>query len=184
VSGTIFTMNCCDTNMVVGSADGKMRFWRNTRVANLGTNQTTQVGTNVIGYEWDEDLDNGFRPGGEFRVSETAGSGDKLQDYGTNYGNGTATHAMTEYRAPSGALVFGAGSVQWSWGLDSHHDRGSAAADTAAQQATSSRTWASSPRHCSRGWSRRPLRRTRSSRPRPSARPRAARTSHSAPRSP
>ena len=26
------------------------------------------------------------------------------------------------YRAPSGALVFGAGSVQWTWGLDETHD--------------------------------------------------------------
>ena len=29
----------------------------------------------------------------------------------------TATHSLTEYRASSGALVFGAGTVQWSWGL-------------------------------------------------------------------
>ena len=76
VSGQIFTMNCCAINMVVGSADGKMRFWRNTRVATLAASATTQVGTNTIGYEWDEDLDNGFRPNGAFRVSETAGSGD------------------------------------------------------------------------------------------------------------
>ena len=38
---------------------------------------------------------------------------------------------MTLYRAPSGALVFGAGTVQWSWGLDANHDRGAAAADVA-----------------------------------------------------
>ena len=31
----------------------------------------------------------------------------------------------------SGALVFGAGTVQWSWGLDSTHDRGSDAPDAA-----------------------------------------------------
>jgi len=30
----------------------------------------------------------------------------------------TATHHLTLYRAPSGALVFGAGTVQWAWGLD------------------------------------------------------------------
>jgi hypothetical protein len=30
--------------------------------------------------------------------------------------NGTATHHLTLYRAASGALVFGAGTVQWSWG--------------------------------------------------------------------
>ena len=57
--------NCCAINMVVGSADGKMRFWRNTRGRQPGRNATTTtVGTNTIGYEWDEDLDNGFRPAG------------------------------------------------------------------------------------------------------------------------
>jgi hypothetical protein len=29
---------------------------------------------------------------------------------------------LTLYRAPSGALVFGAGMVQYSWGLDNFHD--------------------------------------------------------------
>ncbi len=33
-------------------------------------------------------------------------------------------------------ILFGAGTVQWSWGLDSNHDRGSAAADVRMQQAT------------------------------------------------
>ena len=136
LSGQIFTINCCAINMVVGQADGRMRFWRNTRVATLGTNATTTIGSNVIGYEWDEDLDNGSRPPGSFRVSQTAGTGDRITDYGTNYAQGAATHSMTLYKHASGALVFGAGTIQWAWALDSEHDRGSAAADTAAQQAT------------------------------------------------
>ena len=37
---------------------------------------------------------------------------------------GGKNHRMSLYRAPSGALVFGAGTVQWSWGLDGTHDRG------------------------------------------------------------
>ena len=136
LTGQLFTVNCCAINMVVGAADGDMRFWRNTPVAALTGSQTRQVGTNTVGYEWDEDVDNGFRPAGLFRVSETDASGEVIQDYGSTYGFGTATHSMTMYRASSGALVFGAGTVQWSWGLDSQHDRGSAAADIAAQQAT------------------------------------------------
>ena len=36
---------------------------------------------------------------------------------------GTATHSLTLYRHASGALVFGAGTIQWSWGLDNNHDR-------------------------------------------------------------
>ena len=35
---------------------------------------------------------------------------------------GTATHQMTLHRAPSGALVFGAGTVQFAWSVDSNHD--------------------------------------------------------------
>ncbi|MFC4784407.1 N,N-dimethylformamidase beta subunit family domain-containing protein [Nocardioides sp. MAHUQ-72] len=136
LSGTIFTSNCCAINMVVGSADGKMRFWRNTSVANLGANQTATIGSNVIGYEWDQDADNGSRPPGLIRLSQTNGSAQVLQDQGSTYASGTATHSMTLYRAASGALVFGAGTIQWPWALDSTHDRGSAAASTPARQAT------------------------------------------------
>ena len=59
-----------------------------------------------------------------------------LQDYGSNYASGTATHHLTLYRASSGALVFGAGTVQWSWGLDGEHDRGASTPDPRMQQAT------------------------------------------------
>jgi hypothetical protein len=137
LTGQIFTVNCCAIDMRVGAADGKMRFWRNTNVANLTGNQTAVVGADIVGYEWDEDLDNGHRPPGTFRVSQTAGSGDVIQDYGSNYGSGSATHSMTMYRHSSGALVFGAGTIQWAWALDNDHDRGPATTVApAAQQAT------------------------------------------------
>ena len=35
------------------------------------------------------------------------------------------THKLSLYRHSSGALVFGAGTVQWSWGLDGNHWGGS-----------------------------------------------------------
>ena len=147
----MFAINCCAINMVVGQADGQMRFWRNTRVATLGTNATTTIGTNVIGYEWDEDPDNGFRPPGTFRVSSDGRRRRPPAGLRQQLRAGQATHAMTTYRAPSGALVFSAGTIQWAWALDANHDRGSAAPDTAAQQATStcSPTWGSSPTPCS-----------------------------------
>jgi hypothetical protein len=61
-----------------------------------------------------------------------------LQDYGSTYASGTATHSMTLYRAPSGALVFGAGTVQWAWGLDAEPGRvpSSSSEDPRMQQAT------------------------------------------------
>ncbi len=59
-----------------------------------------------------------------------------LQDYGSTYSSGQATHSLALYRHSSGALVFGAGTVQWSWGLDSTMTIRSAAADTRMRQAT------------------------------------------------
>ena len=50
--------------------------------------------------------------------------------------SGNDTHKLSLYRHSSGALVFGAGTVQWAWGLDNIHDRGSAAASVPMQQAT------------------------------------------------
>ena len=44
-------------------------------------------------------------------------------DWGSVYDAGTGTHALTLYRAPSGALVFGCGCVQYSWALDNFHDQ-------------------------------------------------------------
>ena len=49
---------------------------------------------------------------------------------------GTTTHHLTMYRAASGALVFGAGTIQWAWGLDTNHDGVVVAVDTRMQQAT------------------------------------------------
>ena len=59
-----------------------------------------------------------------------------LQDYGSTYASGTATHHLTLYRHASGALVFGAGTVQWSWGLDDEHDFAGTPTDARMQQAT------------------------------------------------
>ena len=101
-----------------------MRFWRNTTVASQAAGQTATLPGGPLGYEWDEDLDNGFRPAGLFDLSTASYpmTTDLLLDYGATYGAGTATHHMTMYKALSGALVFGAGTVQWSWGLDATHD--------------------------------------------------------------
>src|SRR5207244_3276317 len=49
---------------------------------------------------------------------------------------GNSTHKITLYRAASGALVFSAGSVQWSWGLDGTHNNTTTTPDPAMQQAT------------------------------------------------
>ena len=138
LSGTIFMVNGPVSDSIqVPAAYGSLRFWRNTSVASLAPGTTATFASGTLGYEWDESLDNNFRPPGLIFLSSTTVNGDPiLQDYGSTYATGTATHNLTLYRDPSGALVFGAGTVQWSWGLDSNHDNGSAAPSPAMQQAT------------------------------------------------
>lgn len=137
LTGTIFTVNSGTAAIVVPAAEGKMRFWRNTSIASLAPGQSATLPQGTLGYEWDSDLDNGFRPPGLIRMSDTTVNGvDKLQDYGSTYATDTANHALTLYKHASGALVFGAGTVQWSWGLDATHDRAGTPADPRMQQAT------------------------------------------------
>jgi hypothetical protein len=99
-----------------------LRLWRNTSVATLGAGQTATLGSNTLGYEWDYEQYPGSMPRGRILLSSTQLDG--------------RTHHLSLYRHASGALVFGAGTVQWSWGLDSNHDRGSDATVLAMQQAT------------------------------------------------
>lgn len=140
LTGTLFMVNGDNnstTSLKVPAADGKMRFWRNTTVANLAEGATATLPFGTLGYEWDIDADNGVRPAGLIRLSTTDDSGlSVLQDYGSTYATGSARHSLTLYKHSNGALVFGAGTVQWSWGLDANHDRGNLAADVRMQQAT------------------------------------------------
>jgi hypothetical protein len=124
LTGVIFTVNAYRNDpLVVPAKYGKMRFWRNSDVARLKPGESVALGKGILGHEWDEDLDNGFRPAGIVHLSETIVDGVMyLQDFGSVYDSGTATHNLTLYRARSGALVFGAGTCQWSWGLDNFHD--------------------------------------------------------------
>ncbi len=113
-----------------------MRFWANTSVANLQPGQTATLTKNYLGYEWDEAPDNGFDPAGLIRLSSTTlPVSTYLLDYGNTTGNATATHNLTLYRAPSGALVFGAGTVYWAWGLSDNHDLQPTPTDPRVQQA-------------------------------------------------
>ncbi|MBG0827438.1 DUF4082 domain-containing protein [Planomonospora sp. ID67723] len=138
LTGQLFAINCCMDEMKVPAADGKMRFWRGTSIAGLASGETATLPHGVLGYEWDLDPDNGYRPAGLFRLSSTTATAEKkLKDWGNTYVREEATHHLTMYRAASGALVFGAGTVQWSWGLDAEHDGdGPAGPDTRMRQAT------------------------------------------------
>ncbi len=143
LTGTIFMVNrgpggdAGGTPISVPSMFSKLRFWRNTSVASLTSGQTATLGDYELGYEWDEELDNGSRPAGLIRMSTTTQSvNELLLDFGNTTGPGTATHHLTLYRAASGALVFGAGTVQWTFGLDNDHDGQASVTDPTVKQAT------------------------------------------------
>ncbi|HEY4968173.1 MAG TPA: N,N-dimethylformamidase beta subunit family domain-containing protein, partial [Puia sp.] len=99
-----------------------IRFWRNTPVAALASGQTATLTAGTLGYEWDWYQFPTFYPAGRMRMSNTALNGH--------------IHNLSLYKSSFGGWVFGAGTVQWTWGLDANHDRGSAAPDISMQQAT------------------------------------------------
>lgn len=122
VTGSLFSVNGYRSDAItVPGAFAKMRLWRGTTVANLTSSQTATFPVGTLGYEWDSDVEDAARPAGQIAMSSTTvdiNDGKYRLDYGNTYGNGTATHSLVAFRDQiSHALVFGAGTVQWSWGL-------------------------------------------------------------------
>jgi hypothetical protein len=112
------------SSIIVPDTYKNLRFWRNTAVTNLASGQSITFPYGTLGYEWDwEQVDYASNnPKGRITLSNTFYNGH--------------THKLSLYKHNSGALVFGAGTVQWSWGLDNIHDRGSEAPSIIMQQAT------------------------------------------------
>ncbi|MFF9197548.1 DUF4082 domain-containing protein [Streptomyces sp. NPDC014779] len=122
LTGSLFQVNGPRNDAItVPAAYGRMRLWRNTSVAGLTGGQVATFPAGTLGYEWNSDVENASRPAGEIRMSSTTvdiNDGNYLMDWGNTYGNGTATHSLVAFRdQTSHALVFGTGTVQWSWGL-------------------------------------------------------------------
>lgn len=99
-----------------------LRFWRNTEIRGLAPGQYATLSSGTLGYEWDYEQFEAAYPAGRIALSNT--------------GLGGRTHKLSLYRHSSGAWVFGAGTIQWSWGLDGSHDRGNTVEDPRMQQAT------------------------------------------------
>ncbi|BCH29004.1 hypothetical protein MesoLjLc_09340 [Mesorhizobium sp. L-8-10] len=139
LTGTMFQVDDVGSNLqaiTIPYDDANLRFWRDTSVANLQPGQTATLTKNYLGYEWDEAPDNGFDPAGLIKLSSTTiPVSTYLLDYGNTTGSGVSTHNLTLYRAPSGALVFGAGTVYWAWGLSDNHDLQPTPTDARVQQA-------------------------------------------------
>jgi PKD repeat protein len=108
------------------------RIWRHTGISET---QSTTIGSGLNGWEWDSIPTQAqytkFEPSGVKRVSlsdvGTAPSPPEwIQDEGLLYsstpppGQPSSVSAV-RYTAPSGAQVFAAGTIQWSWGLAPHY---------------------------------------------------------------
>src|SRR5450756_1745234 len=112
LSGQLWTVDQGTYALTVPSASSKLRIWRDTSVASLAAGQTATLTADTLGYEWDQDIDNGFRPAGLIDMSATTETPpDVMIGWQEALTALTITHHLTLYRAPSGALVFGAGTV-------------------------------------------------------------------------
>ena len=138
LTGQQWFVNCCSYADQVQSQYSQLAMWRNTAVAKLLPGQTYTMPQETLGYEWDSDVDNGFRPAGEIDMSHTCENNvsQLLLTVTENIGPGSACNSLTLYRAASGALIFDAGTVQWAWGLNAKHDGDSEPTDPVMQQAT------------------------------------------------
>jgi N,N-dimethylformamidase beta subunit-like protein/uncharacterized protein DUF4082/putative Ig domain-containing protein/Big-like domain-containing protein len=139
LTGTIYEVDSYRSDAIkVPYPMSGLRFWRNTpNVSKLASGATWTLTQNILGYEWDTSPDNGFAPAGLIDLSSTTLSVNTyLLDYGSTTGNGSATHNLTLYKdAGDGALVFGAGTVFWAWGLSAEHDGPPTPTDPDIQQA-------------------------------------------------
>ncbi|HEY4202521.1 MAG TPA: DUF4082 domain-containing protein [Devosiaceae bacterium] len=138
LTGTLFQVDSwrADT-MTIPYDMTQFRLWRNTAVSETHPGDTAELVNGLLGYEWDSDVDNGFRPAGLVDLSLSNISVDTyLLDYGNTVGAADAQHSLTMYRdQQSGALVFSAGTVMWSWGLNAQHDLEGTPVDPNVQQA-------------------------------------------------
>ena len=141
ITGTLFSVNGYRFDAMTVSAEFKnMRLWRDTSIKDLNSGEKATFPLGTLGYEWDSDVENAARPPGMVRFSSTTlqiTDGTMLLDEGNNYGNGVATHSVVMYRdQSSNAIVFGSGTVQWSWGLSTQHTGPATSEDLRMQQAT------------------------------------------------
>lgn len=143
LNGQRFRLNGISAYPVQADAShAAIPFWRDTAVAALAGEDVWESSGHIVGFEGDEpaDADPDETPATLLRMSSMTASvtGLLADDDGDTYDNtGTYTHAFTLYPASSGALVFGAGTVQYAWALDDVHDRhpGGTLADSTLRQA-------------------------------------------------
>jgi hypothetical protein len=94
-------------------------FYRNTPLQEMPPGTVVTIGEEIFGWEWDAVEDNGGTPDGLEILAASPVAGKFLNDEGNfvNAVTGERVAHTTLYSAPSGAIVFSSGTIQWSWGL-------------------------------------------------------------------
>jgi P pilus assembly chaperone PapD len=95
------------------SADYVVQNASNWVYAGTGFTEGTHV-PGIVGYEYDRVWNNGLTPAGLTVLSDSPVTG---QEIGSSHANSSI------YTAASGARVFAAGTIEWSWGLDNYGSR-------------------------------------------------------------
>ena len=114
---------------------GQNRVWRHTSLASLPAGTTADIGTDLVGWEWDARAQNGAEPAGVTTVAGSSVTGGLIQGNGAFTTQGDATATATIYRASSGAYVFSTGTNHWWRGL-AKNQHGQGTPDVRIQQAT------------------------------------------------
>ena len=132
--------------------------------------QIATLPTGVLGHEWDEDLDNGFRPAGLFPAflhHYLYSRYVRRRSVGHDSGAGTGTHSMTLYgsRAAPGFLarVPSSGPGGWMTITTAMARLCRSILACGRPPSTCLRIWGHSPGHCSRDFRPRALPATRPS---------------------
>jgi hypothetical protein len=94
------------------------RLYRHTGLQDLPAGTYATIGKQLIGWEWDATVQNGQTPANLRVLASSPVNGELLEDAGRQYSSvRTAVAETTRYVAPSGAIVFSAGTIQWAFGL-------------------------------------------------------------------
>jgi hypothetical protein len=102
----------------ISAEEAQDAIYRNTGLQGIPEGSEVQIGSRLLGWEWDGIVDNGLTPDNLTVLASTSLYGNKLMDAGREYTGVQPNEAIvSRYEAPSGALVFSTGTNQWSWGL-------------------------------------------------------------------
>jgi hypothetical protein len=102
----------------VSSDQAQDHIYRNTGLQGMAPGTYVDIGQHLVGWEWDAVADNGHSPSGLVTLTASPVYGELLASSGgERFALATATANASRYVAPSGAIVFAAGTIQWAWGL-------------------------------------------------------------------